>query len=114
MQLMHAAHGCGAHLAEEMPSIQEAKQQMPVTSEYMISSDASDGYDVCVIEENSRKYVCLGCWSSMKQKYRILECVRMPQGLKSADVWYPCWMHHGFNRCFGTAWRLWPHGRRSE
>ena len=75
-----------------MPSIQEAKQHMPVTSEYMISSDATDGYDVCVIEKDSRKYVCLGYWSAARKKYVILQCERMPQGLKSAGVWYPCWM----------------------
>ena len=58
---INAAHNYIAHLVEEMPSImiQEAKQHMPVTSEYMISSYASDRYDVCVIEKNSRKYVCL-------------------------------------------------------
>ena len=73
----------------------------------MISSDATDGYDVCVIEQNSRKYVCLGYWSAEQHKYRILQCERMPQGLKSAGVWYSCWVYHGFNRCFGAACRAW-------
>ena len=83
---INAAHDYDAHLAEEMPSIQEAEQHMTTESEYMISSDASDGYDLCVNEKNSRKYVRLGYWSTAQHKYRILQCVRMPQGLKSAGV----------------------------
>ena len=83
---INAAHDYDAHLAEEMPSIQVVKQHLPKEPEYMISSDASDGYDVCVIEKNSRKYVCLWYWSAAQQKYRILQCVRMLQGRKSAGV----------------------------
>ena len=104
---INSAHEYDSYLAEEMPTIQAHKETLPVTAEYMIISDAADGYHACVVEKSSRKYLCVGYYSAVKKRYRIMQCVRMPQGLKYSGVWYPAWVNHGFNRCFGYAWRSW-------
>ena len=104
---INPAHEYDSYLAEEMPAIQAHKETLPVTAEYMIISDAADGYHACVVEKSSRKYLCVGYYSAVKKRYRIMQCVRMPQGLKSSGGWYPAWVNHGFNRCFGYAWRSW-------
>ena len=54
---INSAHEYESYLAEEMPTIQAHKETLPVTAEYMIISDATDGYHACVVEKSSRKYL---------------------------------------------------------